>query len=270
MIKLNEHQINHIIPLFSGHIAQELEYAYLGEAPFGKIDIQVHVDNADRPNTILILGGFAGTALYGDSENKAANKKIKTLIMDFFKREGNNEKEIWLSLYSSNWEPKIDELFIEYERRKDNRLIHRLNIEKFLPYKNWQELVPSGCSIIKYDTSSNAFLEKRNWQGFWHPESERFGWFLVKDDEILSECFSVWVEKVGVEKGCVEISVDTKEKHKRKGYAVTTSAAFINDCLSRNLTPVWCCWQSTKGSAELAQKLGFEIIENRRAIFIKL
>ena len=269
MQQLNKEEIKRLIPLYSGHIVQELEYAYSEEAPFGKVDMQVHVDRADNPNTILILGGFAGTALYGDSENKEINQRIKMLILDFFNRDGNNEKEIWLSLYSSNWESKIDELFVENEKRKDNRLIHRLNLDKFSPHKNWQERVPSGYTVVKYDTSSTMFLDKRNWRDFWHPKSERFGWFLMKDGEAISECWSVWIEKIGVEKSCVEISVDTKEEFRRNGYAVITSAAFIEDCLSRNLIPVWCCWQSTKGSMKLAEKLGFDVIENRRAIFIK-
>lgn len=135
---------------------------------------------------------------------------------------GDDGHEIWLSLYSPNWESKLDELFDGFASRKDNRLIHRLNNKTFQNHIKWQEKVPNGYTMKKFDSSSYEFIKKRNWQGFWHLESKRFGWF-----------------------------------------------AFINDCLSKNLIPVWCCWQSTQGSKELAEKLGFEVIENRRAIFIK-
>lgn len=266
MIELSKDQIKKILPMYKGHIAQELEYAYREEAPFGKVEIKVYADEEYKPNVILILGGFAGTALYGDTGNNESYYEIKKLILDSSSDNGN---DIWLSLYSPNWESKLDELFNGFTSRKNNRLIHRLNNKIFQNHINWQEKIPNGYIIKKFDSSSYEFIKKRNWQDFWHPQSERFGWFLMKDDEIVSECTSVWVEKVGIETGCVEISIETKEPYRRKGYAALTSAAFINDCLSRNLIPVWCCWQSTSGSKELAEKLGFEVIENRRAIFIK-
>lgn len=266
MIKLNKNQIKKILPMYNDHIAQELEYAYKEEAPFGKVDINVYADEEDKPNVILILGGFAGTALYGDTGSSENNHEIKKLILDSTGDDGN---DIWLSLYSPNWESKLDELFNGFSIRKDNRLIYRLNNEKFQYHINWQERIPNGYIMKKYNSSSYEFIEKRNWQDFWYPESERFGYFLTNDDEIVSECTSVWVEKTGIETGCVEIGIETKEQYRGRGYAALTAAAFISDCLSKNLIPVWCCWQSTPNSKELAEKLGFEVIENRRAIFIK-
>ena len=76
-------------------------------------------------------------------------------------------------------------------------------------------------------------------------------------------------EQVGVEINCVEIGIETKEPYRRKGYAALTAAAFVDDCLSKGLIPVWCCWDFREGSKELAEMLGFEIVEQRRAIFLK-
>ena len=266
MIKLTREQIKPLIPLYEGHITQELEYAYRGETPFGPAEIGVYVDNIGKPNSILLIGCNVGTVLYGDTGNEGINQEIKKLIWEYsdVKRE-----KIWLSLLSSEWEPVLDKMFAKMHTWKDNRLIHRLNKKIFQNHYSWQDKIPNGYVMKKYDTSSHDFIQKRDWQGFWHPESERFGWFLMKDDEIVSECTSVWVEKVGVETGYVEIGIETKEPYRGKGYATITCAAFINDCISRDLIPVWCCWNSTPGSKELAKKIGFEIIEDRCSIFIK-
>ena len=97
MIKLSKDQIRSLIPLYKCHIAQELEYAYRGEAPFGQIEIGVYADNITKPNTMLLIDGFAGTGLYGDASIDERNHEIKDLILDCFDEEG---KEVWLSLYS--------------------------------------------------------------------------------------------------------------------------------------------------------------------------
>ena len=266
MITLTKEQIQHLIPLNKGHIAQELEYAYRGEAPFGPIEIKVYADNIAKPSAMLLINGFAGTALYGDASNHENNQAIKKLIMDCFDEEGN---ELWLSLYSPEWEPAVDAIFGDCLSWKAHRLIHRLNYDSFQQHKGWQDKIPSGCTMVKVDTSSYESIKGRYPNFLWQPESNKFGWFLIKDGEVVSECTSVWVEKFGVETGCVEIGIETKEPYRRKGFAALTAIAFIEDCLARGLTPVWCCWDFTEGSRELAQVLGFEIVEERRAVFLK-
>ena len=267
MIKLSKEQIQSLIPLYQGHIAQELEYAHRGEAPFGPVDIEVYADNITRPNTMLLINGFAGTALYGDTSNHESNQAIKKLILDCFDEEG---KELWLSLYSPEWEPAVDAMFEGQSLFKPYRLIHRLNRESFQKHSGWQNKIPSGHTMVKVDTSSYESIKCRYPNFPWKPESNKFGWFLLKGGEVVSECTSVWVEKFGVETGCVEIGIETKEQHRRKGYAALTATAFVDDCLSMGLIPVWCCWDFREGSKELAEYLGFEIVEERRAVFLKL
>ena len=266
MIKLNNEQIRALVPLYKCHIAQELEYAHRGEAPFGPVEIEVYADNITKPNTMLLINGFAGTALIGDANNNESNQEIKKLILDCFDEE---EKEIWLSLYSPEWESVVDSLFDCRSSFKPYRLIHRLNIESFQKHIGWQNNIPSGHIMIKVDASSYESVKYRYPNFSWKPETNKFGWFLLKDGEVVSECTSVWVETVGVETGCVEIGIETKEQHRRKGYAALTATAFVDDCLSMGLIPVWCCWDFREGSKELAKKLGFEIVEERRAIFLK-
>ena len=264
MLKLNNQQIKHLIPFFECHIAQELEYAASGKAPFGPVEIEVYADNIIKPNTMLLINGFAGTALYGDASNSERNQEIKKLLIDCFNEE---DKEIWLSLYSPSWEPVIDTLFCEFSSWKAYRLIHRLNEETFQKHLGWRDKIPKDYSMVKLDASSYEPERYPNIQ--WKPESNKFGWFLLKDDKVISACTSVWVETTGVETGCVEIGIETEESYRRQGFAQLTAAAFVEDCLLMDLTPVWCCWNFTEGSKELAEKIGFEIIENRRAIFIK-
>ena len=265
MIKLNKEQIKSLIPSYTCHIAQELEYAYREAAPFGQVKIDVYADDISKPNTMLFIGGFAGTALYGDAGNDENNQAIKKLILDCFNDEVD---EIWLSLYSPEWEPVIDTLFDGFSLFKPYRLIHRINMEAFQKYRERRVEIPEGYHMLRVDVSSYESVKNRYPNFPWKPESNRFGWFLLKDGEVVSECISVWVENVGVETNCVEIGIETKEPYRRKGYAALVATALIDDCLSKGLIPVWCCWDFREGSKELAAKLGFEIIENRQTVFL--
>jgi len=266
MLKLNKEQIKSLIPHYTCHIAQELEYAYREEAPFGQIKIEVYADDTSAPRTMFLIDGFAGTALYGDASIDENNQAIKKLILDCFAEEG---KEVWLSLYSPGWEAVIDSLFEGFPSWRANRLIHRINMDAFQKHRDWQAKIPAGYDMVKVDTPSYESIKSRYPNFTWKPEADKFGWFLLKDGEVVSGCTSVWVEKVGVEVNCVEIGIETNETYRRKGYAVLTAAAFVDDCLLRKLIPVWCCWDFTEGSKELAEKLGFEIVEDRRAVFLK-
>ena len=93
----------------------------------------------------------------------------------------------------------------------------------------------------------------------------RFGRVLLKGDEIVSECFSVFF----FDKNMVEVGIETQEPYRRRGFAYLTSAAFIEYCLSINLEPNWGCWHFSTESIALGKKLGFEEVCNRRVLVLQ-
>lgn len=57
------------------------------------------------------------------------------------------------------------------------------------------------------------------------------------------------------EKG-IEIEIDTREDHRRKGLAYACGAKLIIECLKRDLYPSWDA--QNKWSVALAEKLGYQ------------
>lgn len=53
----------------------------------------------------------------------------------------------------------------------------------------------------------------------------------------------------------IEIEIDTREDHRRKGLAYACGAKMIMECLKRDLYPSWDA--QNKGSVALAEKLGY-------------
>lgn len=76
------------------------------------------------------------------------------------------------------------------------------------------------------------------------------GVVILKDGEPVSGASSY-----SGYRGGIEIEIDTKEEHRRKGLAHICGARLILECLDRGLYPSWDA-QNPK-SAALAEKLGY-------------
>ena len=76
------------------------------------------------------------------------------------------------------------------------------------------------------------------------------GFVILKDGEIVSGASSYSAYRQGI-----EIEIDTREDHRRRGLALTCGARLILECLDRGLYPSWDA--QNKASVALAQKLGY-------------
>jgi hypothetical protein len=63
------------------------------------------------------------------------------------------------------------------------------------------------------------------------------------------------------------VDIFTEEACRGRGLAAITACAFIEECLTRGLTPAWACWPYREGSYKLAKKLGFEERPDAPAFF---
>lgn len=80
------------------------------------------------------------------------------------------------------------------------------------------------------------------------------GFYLVKNDQIVSSCFSCAV--TGTDH---EIVIETYQKEERnKGYGRLVARAFIDECLKGGLTPHWGTDDENIPSKKLAMHLSFQ------------
>lgn len=63
------------------------------------------------------------------------------------------------------------------------------------------------------------------------------------------------VSSYTVYRGGIEIEIDTKEEHRRKGLALAGASKLILECLDRGIYPSWDA--QNRGSLALAEKLGY-------------
>lgn len=55
-----------------------------------------------------------------------------------------------------------------------------------------------------------------------------------------------------------EIDVFTDELHRKKGIAVATSIALIQECLKEGIEPLWTAWSAKIESHKVAERIGFK------------
>lgn len=263
MIELSKAQFKSLNPMFQGQLAQTIENALedKGLPELGIPASRVFVDDANNPNIALIIK--QDLHIYGNAESDECDSDLYNLVLNIISQDSENHL---INLHSSEWEPKLEKLLDRHIKDRWNRYNFRLNKEAFSRYLGWREKIPDGYTIYAFDGSSDEFLEKhKKGRDFWSPESKRFGRVLLKGDEIVSECFSVFF----FDKNMVEVGIETQELYRRRGFAYLTSAAFIEYCLSINLEPNWGCWHFKTDSIALAKKLGFEEIDNRRVLVLQ-
>jgi RimJ/RimL family protein N-acetyltransferase len=83
-----------------------------------------------------------------------------------------------------------------------------------------------------------------------------FGVCLVGQHEIICRCTAEYVSP-----GKCGIGIATAEPYRRQGFATLTAGTFIDECLTRTITPYWDAWLRNTASVATAEKIGLHKIQ---------
>lgn len=97
---------------------------------------------------------------------------------------------------------------------------------------------------------SGAILD--NWHSIDAFRAMGNGFCVLLGDTVASLAFTGWIAG-----NTHEISIETIEKHRRKGLARTCATALINHTLQNDHIPHWECETTNEASANLTESLGF-------------
>ena len=157
------------------------------------------------------------------------------------------------------WEQWLQEEFdgqlrmvTRYALKKDE---HHFDREGLKGYLNG---VPQGIRIRRIDERLYHLAMKEEWsrdlcsnfEDFKHFQACGFGYGAMKAHRLVSGCSAY-----GASEGMMEIQVDTRKDYRRQGLALACSAAFVLECLERDIIPNWDA--ANQQSVELAEKLGY-------------
>ncbi|HUU79623.1 MAG TPA: GNAT family N-acetyltransferase [candidate division Zixibacteria bacterium] len=224
---------------------------------------KIWVDDLKKPKKSLLWAqSEEDFFLAGDSTdenfNLELNKLIKTSIKNQATKKG--EDSFSLILCSESWEKQIAVIFEEIDYIISYSESFELNCEKFNLISDWRNRIPSEFELKPVDKKSfksiadeGGRLFSKWWYSFNDFKEKGVGYILVEHDKIISTCFACFAGA-----NAVEIGIVTHPEYLRKGFAFITAAAFIEECLERNIDPIWHTSKINIPSQNLALKLGYE------------
>ena len=89
--------------------------------------------------------------------------------------------------------------------------------------------------------------------------SRGYGYCVI--DEKANSLVS-WGVTGNIARSCAELGIDTMEEYRRKGLATYITNQMISISSSKKYTPHWYCFQNNTASVKLAEKLGFQKIQD--------
>ncbi|MCM1989046.1 GNAT family N-acetyltransferase [Oceanirhabdus seepicola] len=226
---------------------------------------KIYVDNIEKPKTALVWAMFSMYILIGDSKNPEFINSLE----DFFTHKLGPENLslgattfIGCFLGDDGWKDTLDSIFKCKNPEIGFRQNFRFNKRKYLESTNITSELPENCyvkkidnELLQSDTDETISVDVHE---FWNSKDKFFekgiGFCVIKDGRTVSSCISC--QAVNRE---YEISIVTyNETDRNKGYGSLAATAFVDYCVSNNITPHWDAYEDNYSSVALAEKLGFE------------
>lgn len=247
MIKLDQHQMVNIAPLFS-HSTETMIFTCL-QGHMGT----AWADNADHPTCAQIVVAdmcfFAGNAKTKESEALVRNLPPK----------GFNKDTIYVIPLGDEWCELIEaihpnglEKFSRYAIKKEGDSFNRDRLRAYI------KALPPEYTLKRFDEAlyhmalDNAWSRDlcANFATAADYIKRGRGYGILHNGLLVSGASSYTVYDDGI-----EIEIDTLESYRRKGLALVCGAALVLDCIEHGLYPSWDA--ANTASVALSEKLGY-------------
>jgi len=226
----------------------------------GDLTGSIYVDDYPKMTSALIISRLDWVYVIGDEYNtKFASETIRILS------EKKTGKYIWFGVDNA-WRDYI-KTHISCNIQDCPRFRYQFNGAEFEKNKNSDTaLCVNAINVYNYDWLSE---KHRTSFDFWDSKenflNKGFGYFVKDNENVVSLILSASVTDMEA-----EIEIYTDEAFRGRGYAKQVAIRYIRECLSRGLHPKWDCDSKNEASFRLADRLGFQKIEEYPLIYITL
>ncbi len=251
MIELDTHEFASAIPLLTGIQQKVLPYAVCEGVNPGR----VFVDQRENPQTALLWSPVGYYCLAGDPAHAGDFSEVSRTLTEIFVPASQATGETGFILLTSTpaWKEHIPVLLPGREVVEIYRRPFSFDTVRFAAQGNWRARIPSGFCLLPVDAVlAEDMGVLASWASLDDFLANGLGFALLDGDHLASACTSVFASHAQV-----EIDVHTDEKYQRRGFAVLTASALIEECLRRGMQPNWECFWENEPSTALASKLGF-------------
>ena len=250
MVELRSPEFKRVLPLYRD---TEMTVPLISSVIQGEQRGQVFANDREEPTGALIVANFGFTFFVG-KEDVRFHKELVTLF-----GTGNQLLPSYLLWYEppETWHKALDNVNPDAVKRRQ-RIRYKFS-KDHAGWMNEPVVSPPGFELKKLSfellPKTEKFqlkLDSRFWLSAEEVVNKSLGVCLVKDGEVASLCYAA-----AVVDGLAEVDVVTDNNFRGQGLATIVAREFINQCLSRRITPTWDCFDYNTGSVKLAQRLGF-------------
>lgn len=256
MIELQAHEFSRILPLLAGIKQKVLPYAICEGINPGR----VFVDRHDNPLTALIWTTVGYFFLAGEPAQVRDKTAIRQVLTDIFIpiQQASGENGFLLITSTEAWKEHLPSLLPRRQVIEIYRRTFAFDLTRFSARGDWRAKTPPGFCLRTINAEQASQVGAlAGWSSFHHFSMNGIGYVLLDGDKIASTCTSVFSSSE-----MIEIDVHTAENYQRRGFALLTASALIEECLRRGKKPNWECFWDNEPSTMLAKKLGFNPLED--------
>jgi RimJ/RimL family protein N-acetyltransferase len=221
------------------------------------------------PNGVICLLWDKGNNVFylsGNAISKETTEDLASLIRTHIKGRAIEEglSRFKVHALSPSLERSVAQLFQDLRLYKMNKLIYVFRKQKV------PAISTPAVEDVRYALIDAQFLEKDHYQNVQYVRSE-VDWMWSSREKfrengfgyaaLLAESIVCWCTAEYVSERTCGIGIETVRAYQNKGIATATAAHFVQHCLDHSITPYWECGSRNVGSIRVAEKLGFERIQ---------
>ncbi len=222
-------------------------------------------DNWEETMIWSCLQGHMGEAWADDRENP---KSAQIINGDFCFFAGEPDRELVLNIPNCHiilapqndaWERLIEDIYgenirkiVRYAIKKERDIFDQEKLSKIVELLNEDyelKLIDEAIyeQIMQNSWSRDLCSQFKDYKDY---EKRGLGAAVLYKGQVVSGASSYTIYDEGI-----EIEIDTREDHRRRGLALACGARLILECLKRGLYPSWDA--HNRWSVALAEKLGY-------------
>ncbi len=248
------------------HVFDTESHLAIASALAGATPAEVYVDDPLVPHAALLIVLNKRIFLAGTPHDATFTQGLAALLQQRYATPAPHDEpaERTIAYTSQAWEAVLPALFAHIESRRMERLFYRRRLDAPIAHP----IQPDGFTLRQIDARLVAESALVN-----HPAllaemcseapsvedflQSRFGYCLQYDHELAAWCLSEYNHG-----DRCELGIETLPPFRRRGLALVTASATLAHAQAHGITTIgWHCWKHNIPSSALAQKLGFELVE---------
>jgi len=236
----------------------------------------IWVDDLNEPSVGFLWDRYHCYYIAGTTSNTEFNTALKNLLINkVIPKAIEKNRDIYKIEYSSiQWEPILEVLLKKTLPIKSARVFYAYKKQKI---PEWKDIPLNDFTVRKINKqllnstikNVDTIIDEINqcWNSIDDFLNNGFGFCLIHKPVNEETSVQGWCTAEYFSEDKCGIGIETFYTYQRRGFATAMTSAFVKHCLSVNIRPHWDAMANNHASIRVAEKVGFERIQDYTVLF---